>query len=195
MFQSAATLSKTSLVISFIALFSITVLSAAHAPETASQSSKISILQSGDQNSRTYVVNGKRFSWGDLTNEQKETIAKLEQDVEKVEEYVEISERRLEEMERILEEKADKLDQVTEKLETIEQLRASEGNSVAELEKVALQMEQQALSIAQAVQAKEVEMRELEEKLHQLDLIDMTQLDEASEKLDALLIEIAESID
>ncbi|MCW8879161.1 MAG: hypothetical protein OQK04_17345 [Kangiellaceae bacterium] len=200
MSQTKRESNKNSLTIGLVVLLSMVTLSvnqlsATESSETVKQSSRISILQSGDQYTRTYVVNGKRFTWSDLTTEQRETISKLEKEIENAERNLMVSERQLEAIEKILEVKADKLEEVTEKLEEIEKLRMTESISVAELEKFALKKEKQALEIAEVMREKEVEMREFEEKIRQLDIIDTTEIDEVAERLDALLVEIAGTIE
>ncbi len=161
----------------------------------------ITIFRSGDENSRHFEVNGKHFSWNDLSEEQKQKIRILEKEMDAAELAFEASESHLEAMAEELEARADQLAISSEALIEFDDVVVFEPNetndniSVEDLEAIAAQMEKNARQIRQAMRSKAVEMREIEEKLRHLDSVDTSKIDRAARKMEMALIEIAETVD
>ncbi len=142
---------------------------------------------------RSYEVDDKRFSFDQLSDEQKERITKLEEKFDKLEGFAELDGERMEAW-------GEKMEAVGEQMELqAEKFEAIVGDF--EFEENARGLEEYSRKIAKASQNLEAKMQILEKKMKSIQLempkVDhqmMDQLESDAEKMGQLLIQIAKEI-
>jgi len=82
-----------------------------------SDNGTIKIVRSLEKNATTYYVNGKKFTWSDLSPDQKKRLKLVEKRLEIAEQKLDVKSLKLEKLAHQLDEKAMKLEQAAQKME------------------------------------------------------------------------------
>lgn len=144
---------------------------------------------------RLYAVDGKEFTYDQLSDEQKEKINQLEEKLSKLEIALELDSERMEKWSEKMEVVAERMEQEAEKLEDV--MEALEFD----LDTKSIDVEHISTSLNEASRHMEVKMGELEEKMRDMEInipaideIKISEIEVHAEKLEKLLIEISENM-
>jgi uncharacterized lipoprotein YehR (DUF1307 family) len=160
-----------------------------------------SLLQSGnhqirilhDSENKNYIVNGKRFSFQQLSSEQKKRILELEAKLDKLEQSLTIDEERLETWSEKMELIAEQMEQEAEEFEdTFDDFDFEQGSR--ELEQVSLKIAKASRNLEDKMRQLEKSMRALQVEMPQINQQAISQLEVVAENMERILVEIAEEI-
>lgn len=147
----------------------------------------------GNHENRVYYVDGKEFSYKQLSDDQRKQIDKIHAKMAKLEDSLDLESNRMEEWGDKMEKVADKMEVEAEKMEDAMNSIEFDGHSHS--------MKEFSEKMEKASRNLEVKMRELEKQMHAMELkmpaIDqqnISDIEEQTEKLEELLIEISDSI-
>ncbi len=153
------------------------------------QSTYISV--SGKNENKVYRVNGKAFTWNDLTDEQKARLGKLEEKIAKAEKTIQIDEEKLEKIEALLEVKEEALEEQAAKLEEAAERIASVTLESKPMKEAMKELEEKALVLEKQAMAFEKEAQLLEKEYSLVELEEIEKVEAVARELEKLLIEIA----
>lgn len=137
----------------------------------------------GDHNDKTYVVDGKTFTWDDLNESQKERVSEVEKRLEKALEKVNIDEEAMSQLE-------EEITAEVESLMNIEELKQLEN--LDNLDNMTLrEIEEHAEKVALAVKENEPRIKAIEARFEHMVDIDTTEIDAIAEEMELVLIQVA----
>ena len=146
-----------------------------------------------DSESRIYTVGDKRFSFEQLSPEQKKSINELEEKLGKLEQFVEIDSQRMEHWGEKMEAISEQMEREAEAFEdVIGDYDLDDGSQT--LEQFSLKMAKASKNLENKMQQLEKNMNAIQVEAPKLDHKRMLQLETEANRMTSLLIEIAKDI-
>lgn len=144
---------------------------------------------------RLYTVDGKEFTYDQLSDEQKEKINQIEEKLSKLETALELDSQRMEKWSQKMEIVAERMEREAERFEdVVEDLEFDMDSKSIDVEHISK-------SLNEASRQLEVKMLKLEEKMHEMEIkipaideLKISEIELQAEKLETLLIEIAKNM-
>jgi len=137
---------------------------------------------------RLYSVNGKEFTYEQLSDEQKEKINQIDEKLSKLETALEFDSKRMEKWSQKMEREAERFEDVVEDLEF-------------DMDAKSIDVEHISKSLNEASRHMEIKMRDLEEKMHEMEIkmpaideLKISEIEVQAEKMETALIEIAKTM-
>ncbi len=147
----------------------------------------------GDRDNRVYFVDGKEFTVDQLSEEQKKQINAIHQKMNQLEGAFEVDSDRMEEWGKKIEQVAEELEIEAEKLEGAMNSLEFDGHTHS-MDEFSEKMEKASQNLEVKMQALEKQMHAMEIKMPKIDQKTMSEIEEQTNKLEKLLIEVADSI-
>jgi len=146
-----------------------------------------------DSGSRNYTVGSKRFSFKQLSHEQKKRINELEQKLSGLEHFVEIDSQRMEHWGEKMEAVAEQMELEAEAFEeVIGEIEFEEDSQT--LERYSLKIAKASKNLEEKMQRFEKHMSAIQIEMPKLDHKKIMQLEAEAKKMERLLIEIAKDM-
>ena len=147
----------------------------------------------GNRDNRVYYVDGKEFTYEQLSDTQKKQINALHAKIGRLEDALDIESDRMEEWGEKMEKVAEKMEIEAEKMEDAMDSLEFDGHSHSmqefseKMEKVSQNLEVKMLELEEQMHAMEIHMPEIDQQK-------ISEIEEQARKLEKLLIEISDSI-
>ncbi len=142
-------------------------------------------------NQRYYRIDGKEFTYDELSSDQKRKITKLEKELEQFEINIELDS---EQMERWAEEMEQVADKMEIKVQKLEDAMSDAELDFGSLEEFSEKMTRFSRNMNIEMTALEEQMKKVEHNMPKFDQQNISELEAKAKKLETLLIEIAETM-
>ena len=155
---------------------------------------KIRIINGYDKDKVIYRVNGKTFTWRDLSKSQQEALLEVERPLKHAEQQLDIEEMKMERSTDQLDAKADEMAALADKMDAL--------LDNADYDKMTVkQIQAHQDKISQAIQVHETTMKqkakeltELKEKIYQIDKALIEQVEAGARDYERVLVEVASEL-
>ncbi len=162
---------------------------------TSEDDRHINIENLHNQEEARYQVNGKTFTWSDLTKEQQARLAPIQAKLKALEEKVSVDEKAIQEAVAAIEVKAKELELEVHKIEQAT-VKVEKGTlSLKEVAELSRTLAQKTRVNEQVIKEKARELRKLEVALPRIDKSKLEEISEHADELEDVLVEIAETMD
>ena len=153
------------------------------------KSKSIQINHSGEK--RVYHVDGKRFTFKQLSTEQQQSIRKIEKQLKSLENIIEIDGEKIEKWGAKMEIVAERMEEEALKFEqNLKHLEFDQNK----IESLSVELSKISSALEENMSVLSDKMKELEQKMPQIDQDKISQIEVQAQKLKTLLLEIAETI-
>jgi len=150
-------------------------------------------LHSNTKNN-VYHVNGKSFHWADLTTEQQAKIKPIQDKMADIELLFKVEEKKLSAFSKQIEEKAQAIENEVSKLERISIKFNNDSINMRDIHKITKEFNKLSAVNHEVMRLKNAEIQEIQKELDKVDLSLVDDLQTHAHALEAILIEIAETI-
>ncbi|NMP31143.1 hypothetical protein HII17_06160 [Thalassotalea sp. M1531] len=155
----------------------------------------IRVYQKNNNGNTNYVVNGKEFTWNDLSEDQQSRIKAVESKLAIAEKKLAKQEIAIKKITSQMEEKAELLEKEARKIEQAFVKVSKHKMNFNDLEKAMRELELSTRANEIALRAKELELDKLDDKLEAIDLSMVEEIEQHADEYEAVLMEIAKELD